>query len=318
MADVRHRLEIDAAMKKFISARLQTQAAGPHPAPELLAAYAENSLSPHDHQTLLSHLAACADCRDTLYLAMPELDSQPVLRPSFKSPRLAVRWGTLAASVVILGAVLLTNRELFNQHSPSVQPYSATPPQHVTELKEPAVDRPAETRAPAIVTGTKVRPPLKHMTAKPQASMQFDQSGEVHFASAPAANMAKQASRARVSADEMTFAKDKKAESPLSWGLSPDGNLQRSVDFGKTWQSVPVAGSPFRAITAVGNDIWAGGNAGALYHSADAGQSWEKIAPVSTDDITHIEFSDSQNGILNTANGQVWRTSDGGRSWHSK
>jgi photosystem II stability/assembly factor-like uncharacterized protein len=104
----------------------------------------------------------------------------------------------------------------------------------------------------------------------------------------------------------------------VSWGLSPNGDVQRSFDFGKTWQSLPIAGSPFRAITALGNDVWVGGNAGALYHSGDAGQSWEKIALVSTDDITHIEFSDPQNGLLNTATGQVWSTSDGGRTWHSK
>jgi hypothetical protein len=309
---------MDTAMKKLVSARLQTQAAGPHPVPELLAAYAENSLSPKDRHTLLNHLAACVDCREALYLAMPELDNQSVLRPSHTWPRMALRWGTMAASVVVLGAVLLTNREMFYQHSPSVQPYSAAPAQKSAELKQPVTDQLADTRAPATEAAARVRPPFKHMTAKPQASMQFDQSGEVHFTSAPAANIAKQASGARVSAEEKTFAKDKKAESPLSWSLSPNGDVQRSIDFGKTWQSLPVAGSPFHAITAVGNDIWAGGNAGALYHSADAGQSWEKIAPVSTDDITHIEFSDSQNGLLNTANGQVWSTSDGGRSWHSK
>ena len=43
-------------MKKLVSACLQTQAAGPHPVPELLAAYAENSLSPQDRHTLLTHL----------------------------------------------------------------------------------------------------------------------------------------------------------------------------------------------------------------------------------------------------------------------
>src|SRR3954452_947621 len=128
---------MDAALKKLVSARLRSQAAGPHPVPELLAAYAENSLSAHDRHNLLDHLAACADCRDALYLALPEVDTQPVLRPSYKSPRLAVRWATLAASVVILGAVvLLTNREMFYQHSSGVHPYTEAPPQKLTELKE--------------------------------------------------------------------------------------------------------------------------------------------------------------------------------------
>lgn len=318
-ADARQKLEMDAAIKKLVSARLRAEAAGPHPAPELLAAYAENSLASHDCHTVLTHLAACADCRDALYLVLADVETQPVLRPSYKAPRLAVRWATLAASVVILGGVLLTNRGMLYQHSPSIQPYSAAPAQNtIAKLKEPVLDRPVERRAPAIQTLAKVQPPLKHMTAKPRASMQFDQSGEVHFASSSAASAANQISAARVGADEMAFPRDKKASSPVNWGLSANGDVQRSLDSGRTWQSLPVAGSPFQAIAAVGNDIWVGGNAGALYHSADAGQSWIKMPPVSTDDVTHIEFSDAQNGVLNTANGQVWSTSDGGRSWHSK
>jgi hypothetical protein len=313
---------MDAAMKKLVSARLQAQAAGPHPDPEMLAAYAEKGLSAHDRHCLLSHLAVCADCRDALYLAMPEMDTQPVLRPSYKSPRLAVRWATLAASVVILGAVLLTNREMFYQHSRSVQPYTEAPLQKVAELKEPRADQSADTRAPAIQAAAKVRPPVKHMTAKLQARMQFDQSDQVHFAAPQAGRDANQMAAARVSSEAGAISQAgqaAKALGQLDWGLSPNGDVQRSFDFGKTWQIVPVAdGSPFRAISSVGNDVWVGGNAGALYHSPDAGQSWTKIVPVSSDDITHIEFSDPQNGLLNTANGQSWSTSDGGRSWRSK
>jgi hypothetical protein len=314
---------MNAAMKKLVSARLRAEAAGPHPAPELLAAYTEKSLSPHDRDTLLTHLAACADCRDAVYLVLPEADTQPVLRPSYKAPRLAVRWGTLAASVVILGAVLLTNRVVFYQRSAgpqryTVMPSAAVPSKEIAELKEPAVDRPAETRGPAMQATAKVNPPLKHMTAKPQASMRFDQSDEVHLSSSQGVGGAIQVSRARVRSEEMADALSKKAAFPVSWSLSPSGDVQRSVDSGKTWQSVSVAGSPFRAITAIGNDIWVGGNAGVLYHSADAGQSWTKIPLVSSDDVIHIEFFDTQNGVVNTANGEVWSTSDGGRTWHSK
>jgi hypothetical protein len=321
-AAVRQLVQMDAALKKLVLARLQAQAAGPHPDPEMLAAYGENSLSAHDRHRLLSHLAACADCREALYLAMPEVDTQPVLRPSYKSPRLAVRWATLAASVVILGAVLLTNREMFYQHSPSVHPYAEAPLQKVAELKQPVVDRPADRRAPEVQAAAKVRPPVKHMTAKPQASMRFDQSDQVHFAAPQAGSDANQMVAGRVSseADAISQAgQAAKAAPQLDWGLSPNGEVQRSRDFGKTWQIVPVAdGSPFRAISSVGIDVWVGGNAGALYHSRDAGQSWTKVSPLSTDDITHIEFSDPQNGLLNTATGHVWSTSDGGRSWHSK
>jgi Photosynthesis system II assembly factor YCF48 len=306
---------MDAALKKLVSGRLRMQPVGPHPDAELLAACAENSLSRRDHHNLLTHLAACADCRDALYLALPEVDTPTMMRPHYKSPRLAVRWATLAASVVILGAVLLTNREMFYQHSSSVQTYTAAPVQKVVE---PTADRPSETRAPAIQAAERLRPPLKHMTAKPQATMQFDQSGEVHFASPQAASGANHVSAARVSSEETAYSRDKMTTSPVNWSLSSNGEVQRSLDSGRTWQSLPVAGSPFRAISSIGNDIWVGGSAGTLYHSADSGQSWTRVDPVSSDDITRIEFSDAQNGLLNTANGQVWSTSDGGRSWHSK
>lgn len=302
---------MDAAIKKLVSGRLTAQAAGPHPDSEMLAAYAENTLLRQDREGLLTHLAACSDCRDALYLAMPEADTQRVFSPSSKSPRLAIRWATLAASVVIIGGVLLTDRGVFNQHAPNAQP-SAASTQKIAELKAPSIGgQVAEPQAPAIQAAAKVRAPLKHMTAKPQASMQFDQSGEVHFTSPPSASGANVAVDARsISADQ--------AISRVDWTISASGDVQRSLDSGKTWQAVPVAGSPVRAISSIGNDVWVGGNAGALYHSSDSGQSWAKVEPFSADDIIRINFSDPQNGLLSTAHGQVWSTSDSGRSWHSK
>lgn len=310
-------------MKKLVSARLQAQVAGPHPDPELLAAFAENGLLPGDRDMLLTHLAACTDCRDALYLAMPEAEAQPVFQPSYKAPRLALRWATLAASVIIVGAFLMTNREMFDQHSSRIQTYSETPTQNVAELKVPKTQAPADKRAPAVSAAGKVLPPVKHMTARPQANMQFDNSDQVRFSAPPAAASAANevvSAQVQSAGNAPLPARDAaKAMRTPDWSISPAGQVQHSFDSGRTWQIIPVAeGASFRAIAALGNEVWAGGNAGALYHSIDAGQNWAKVDPVSTDDITHIEFSDPLNGSLNTANGEIWRTSDGGRSWHSK
>ena len=111
--------------------------------------------------------------------------------------------------------------------------------------------------------------------------------------------------------------------STLEWTLSPEGAVQRSGDQGKTWQVVAVAtGATFRALSAVGANIWAGGRAGALYHSADFGQTWTKVVPAGSkkldQDIVHLDFSDALSGTVNTANGEVWTTSDGGQTWQRK
>ncbi len=110
----------------------------------------------------------------------------------------------------------------------------------------------------------------------------------------------------------------------LQWSLSPDGTVQRSESGGRTWQSVSVGtGATFRALSGMGANVWVGGKAGALYHSGDSGESWTRIVPVVGEqklrsDISHIDFSDALNGAVSTTNGEVWTTSDGGRTWQRK
>jgi hypothetical protein len=105
------------------------------------------------------------------------------------------------------------------------------------------------------------------------------------------------------------------------WTLSPSGIVQRSLDAGKSWQNVPVAGTAgFRALSSAGPHVWVGGSAGALYHSADFGQTWTRVTPIAAGrkleaDITHVDFSDPMDGTVTTASRDVWITSDGGHSW---
>ena len=109
------------------------------------------------------------------------------------------------------------------------------------------------------------------------------------------------------------------------WTLSSDGTLLlRSFDNGKTWQSIPVAGRMVvRALSALGPEVWIAGPAGALYHSSDSGQHWQKVEPAAggkilVADIIALEFIDSQHGKLITANHEVWITADAGHSWQLK
>lgn len=542
-------------MTKLVAGRLKAQApTGLHPGPELVSAFVENALSEAERAQLLQHVGTCSDCREILYLALPESpEMQKVLLPQprpFTFRRWIFGWGALAASLAVAAVLFTTNR--LERKSESARLVTPTPAATTTATESataPAANTTAngnETKiaadkvpqeldqmqaaraatqhdsnkskmAAALEKNESVpQPEAKHMTAKPQATMDFDESGQVHV-SAPASSVAQNANQivtapgpgsridnlplqdrnwsapaastaapfappatrgaivaggaigsgasrrdvmagkiasnlsgtvldpsgavvanAKVtligptgqksatsdSAGRFSFpleagsyslkaeangfksteikqvavlddkpaalnlrlevgtssdvvevtgaapvvaetragsmdaagastgylaqqqpasqdfsirkanaadarlknAKETPGSGPpsLQWTISPDGAVRRSGDGGKTWQPVSVPGNTtFRALSAVDANIWVGGSAGALYHSADLGKTWIKIQPAAgakklDQDIVHVDFSDPLAGTVNTANGEVWSTSDGGRTWRLK
>ena len=144
---------------------------------------------------------------------------------------------------------------------------------------------------------------------------------------------------------------------PPSWTISPSGGLQRSFDQGQTWQDVDVnAGSAngytslavvaktapgkdsladrkiskepgaafvFRAVAAIGPEVWAGGSGGVLYHSLDAGGHWVQVAPSAngatlTGDVISLGFPDAQHVNLTTSTPEIWTTTDAGQTWQKQ
>jgi len=140
------------------------------------------------------------------------------------------------------------------------------------------------------------------------------------------------------------------------WSINAMGGLQRSLDQGKSWQDVDVIGSAgtssganmrmamkssrekalakdkadmkqapvvFRAVSANGPDVWAGGSSGHLYHSSDAGGHWVQVVPawsgvVLTDDIVSLQFADPLQGRIVTSSSGIWTTSDAGQTWQKR
>lgn len=156
--------------------------------------------------------------------------------------------------------------------------------------------------------------------------------------------------------DSLHIGKAKPADAPI-WTVGADGVLERSFDQGSTWQDVDVTaasaqvGNPlspgtapgtaakkynhvlamkrpepppvFRAVSANGPDVWAGGVSGVLYHSVDAGKRWTRVAPIFGDtallgDIVSVEFPDNRHGRITTSTAQVWTTSDDGQTWQEQ
>jgi hypothetical protein len=114
------------------------------------------------------------------------------------------------------------------------------------------------------------------------------------------------------------------ATTPAMWTLSPDGQLQRSVDRGQSWHPAPLLEqAKFTAVSAIGLDIWVGGAAGLLYHSTNSGVQWTLMKPTAsgvalTGDISDVRFTNPQHGTVTTTNKEEWTTSDSGATWQKK
>jgi hypothetical protein len=369
---------------KLVSGRLKTQPASAHPDPDLLTAFAENALPQGERKHLLKHLGTCSDCRETLFFALPDsAESQKVLAVGPKRvSRFALRWGTLAASAAIVGFLFTAH---YSTRKSSNLPAGNQAVQIAAEKTPPDIDHlamggKASEAKQEQAAETKARPPAKHMTAKPQASLAFDSSGQVRVRSAPSprdelSNQAAAGSAAKdspaapagntasqpigerdayksanelgdVSRNRGPIPAERQSQSDLDlkkaspalaaggadaapstrsalaqWMISPQGSLQRSDDSGETWQIVPVQpGASFRAFSTAGTEVWVAGNAGSLYHSSDSGRSWIRVEPTAAGhklqaDIISVDFSDPLKGAITTESGEVWTTSDGGKSW---
>jgi Photosynthesis system II assembly factor YCF48/Putative zinc-finger len=111
---------------------------------------------------------------------------------------------------------------------------------------------------------------------------------------------------------------------PARWTIDAAGNLQRSLDLGKSWQTVPVErGAHLQALAVLQQELWAGGNQGALYHSSDGGTHWTRVRPTVgdtalADDITRISLLDPQHLTITTSSSETWSSTDGGQTWRKQ
>ena len=74
-------------------------------------------------------------------------------------------------------------------------------------------------------------------------------------------------------------------------------------------------------------DVWTGGQAGTLFHSADSGVTWVQVRPsIKTQqlgsDVTRIDVRGDVRGpaqiVVSTGNNEIWSSADGGKTWEKK
>ncbi len=369
-----------AEVPKIALRRLQVARADEHPDPDVINAFAENSLKTRERERVLAHLSQCGDCREIAALSLPEMDAATAIvsaKPETSWMRWpALRWAAVAACAVIVGtAVTLRYQTRTGQHAgeksdaaisssldqkvqpaaPAAVPMNQSPP--AAAQNAPVEARNAVRLADKSGPSKKVVSPsareAETMAAAPVAAAPLERKSQSAFTSSNKtldiadsqpqvvpgrAKDALQQPPAGAIGGVVTggmMAKQKTAMAPVisggfpsilvpRWTLSSDGTLQRSIDSGRSWQTIPSPGQGnFRALAASGADIWVGGAKGALYHSSDAGMHWTQVLPVAgtqalSADITGIEFTDLQHGSVSTAEGETWITADAGQTWSKK
>jgi hypothetical protein len=126
----------------------------------------------------------------------------------------------------------------------------------------------------------------------------------------------------------------------VTWAIT-GGVLQRSVDSGQSWQDALHPNHPLLCYASRDEDVWAGGQAGTLFHSANSGVTWAQVQPSVkarqlSSDITHIEVRNNEvrneelrrdlrygvrrpgEILLSTSNNEIWSSADGGKTWAKK
>jgi hypothetical protein len=109
---------------------------------------------------------------------------------------------------------------------------------------------------------------------------------------------------------------------PAQWAIRGD-EVQRSLDSGAHWTAVFQPHRRLLCVASMNLDVWVGGKDGALFHSANSGETWNQVHPsvqdkTLTDDVTHIDLYGSARVVLVTGKMESWSTTDGGKTWEKK
>jgi hypothetical protein len=116
----------------------------------------------------------------------------------------------------------------------------------------------------------------------------------------------------------------------VTWAIT-GGALQRSLDSGQSWQNALRADHPLLCYASHDEDVWTGGQSGALFHSANRGVTWVQVQPsikgqFLSSDVTHIDLrGDVRRDVrgpaeiaVSTSNNEIWISADGGKTWDKK
>jgi len=330
-----------------------------HPSPDVLTSFVELKLPRKEQNLVTSHLAQCADCRDVVFLAsgatedvVPDNLELAAAAAPRRRWRFGLSWAVAALALLLVSGVLLWDRLSPRQTAPSIASNvraresappaaSPTPTSPETLATTARAEFSAPKTSPALATkslspkGVEKHPLAPVMAAPPagesaQTLTVFEDKAEL-FAPAPvsksafAPNPADAVPHAVVPPVNPMMSLLGASATHRPWRVSADGHLEHLGAAADEWTRVLAdETTTFHVVFVVGDNVWAGGSGGALFHSDDGGESWSRVAIATSSGgaeigtIVSIRFSDPQHGTVATGGGSRWSTSDGGATWTSQ
>ncbi len=175
----------------------------------------------------------------------------------------------------------------------------------------------AQNEMPAI---EKAKPALQEMDANEPQKQNERQKNQAAVVSGPARLQARNVMP--MSAAKLASSATPALAHHVTWAITA-GVLQRSLDSGQSWQNALRADRPLLYCASYGENVWTGGQAGALFHSSDGGVTWLQVQPSIqalslTSDITHIDVRGPAEVVISTSNHEIWSSADSGKTWEKK
>jgi hypothetical protein len=128
---------------KIAKVRMTAQATGEHPEAEQLNAFAENALASGERESVTTHLATCASCREIVSLAV---EARPEGSVSVKPARDGFRWATFQWAAVAASVAIVTVAVLVVGPKETKAPQRA--PESVAMQRQQPAESPAVPSAP--------------------------------------------------------------------------------------------------------------------------------------------------------------------------
>jgi len=341
----------EAALKRAVQ-NAPSSRAQDCPAPEILAAYYDRSLTRTERARIDAHLVSCARCQ-SMMAAIARADDSETSSAHTETAR-GIFWITrLLAPVAVVGVVIaiaigMRSRE---QRAPEVialaspvaelQQLAERAPAPPPEAAVPAQSAPQVASAPPSAASMEI-PKAEGFARREKAMKKSESSSARDFISRgdEIAAQAKPRNAPGEAANEMRapgaasgsafsgatgmMAKGSRlnqVSSPdgsVAWRFGESGTIMRSGS-STTWiaQHSGVT-SDLLAAAAPSNDVcWIVGKSATIVRTLDGGAHWQIVKASSRDDFTAVSASDSNNATVSGAGGQRYVTHDGGVTWSS-